>query len=113
MGSPLRQPKHSIRSVRVVVAAMICAGATVSGAGIVGPRPGGVVAAAVPWPGGQTVAEVDVANTFGANLSGLDYEDVPAAPDVLWGVNNSPGMLYRIVDNGTNWVRDTANGWAA
>jgi hypothetical protein len=32
---------------------------------------------------------------------------------VIWGVVNSPGVLERLVFDGTNWVPDPANGWGA
>jgi hypothetical protein len=68
--------------------------------------------AAEPWPGGSDVRTVDVANTFGENLSGLYYEaSGTAKPGVLWAVRNGPSTLYRLLWDGSQWVPDTANGW--
>ena len=32
---------------------------------------------------------------------------------MLWAVNNGTSRLQRLLWNGTQWVRDTANGWSA
>nr|BFE61386.1 lamin tail domain-containing protein [Dactylosporangium thailandense] len=64
--------------------------------------------APVAWPGGSAVANADAANAFGENLGGLSYESA----GVVWAVKNGPGTLYRLVPNGAQWQRDTANGWA-
>ena len=75
---------------------------------------GGVVSAFEVWPGQNTVVTVDVANTFPSNLSGLFYEPAQGAtPAVLWGALNGPSKIYRLLDDGTNWVPDTNNGWSA
>ncbi len=67
----------------------------------------------ITWPGGNAVVTVDVANTFASNLSGLIYEPAQGTtPPVLWGVQNGPSKLYRLLFDGTNWVSDTDNGWA-
>jgi len=65
-----------------------------------------------PWPGAGAVAIEDVANTFDGNMSGLAYE-AAAKGNVLWAAKNGTGALYRLVDNGTDWVPDTTNGWGA
>jgi hypothetical protein len=71
-------------------------------------------ASASPWPGGQSVTVVDLANTYSSNLSGLDYEPAGAGPGVMWAVRNGgPNAMYRLVRNSSGqWVSDTANGWA-
>ena len=75
---------------------------------------GGAVSAFDAWPGQNAVVTVDVANTFPSNLSGLFYEaGQGSAPAVLWGALNGPSKLYRLINDGTNWVPDTDNGWAA
>jgi hypothetical protein len=65
-----------------------------------------------PWPGSADVATADVQNVLGGNMSGLAYEESEAG-DVLWAAKHGPGGLYRLVDNGTHWASDTANGWGA
>ncbi len=66
------------------------------------------------WPGGATVQNADVANTFGSNMSGLMYEgSSSSAPGVLWAVRNGPGSVFRLVWNGSAWVPDTGNDWSA
>lgn len=68
---------------------------------------------AAPWPGTSEVSAVDVANTFGGNLSGLSYEPANAtSPAVLWAVRNSPSALYRLVKAGSEWIPD-AGAWSA
>lgn len=68
----------------------------------------------LPWPGGAAIQTQDVAGTFTSNLSGLMYEGSgTATPGVLWGARNGPGALFRLIFNGTNWVPDPANNWAA
>ncbi|MEI9935602.1 MAG: lamin tail domain-containing protein [Pseudomonadota bacterium] len=75
---------------------------------------GGSVSAFDVWPGQNAVVTVDVENTFPSNLSGLFYDPPQGStPAVLWGVLNGPSKLYRLLNNGTNWVPDTDNGWAA
>jgi len=74
---------------------------------------GGAVSAFAVWPGKNDVVTVDVENTFTSNLSGLFYEPAQGStPAVLWGALNGPSKIYRLLNNGTNWVPDTANGWA-
>ena len=65
-----------------------------------------------PWPGSNTVNYADVQNTYPSNLSGLAYETATGG-DVLWAVKNGPGTLYRLADDGTNWVSGSAGGWGA
>jgi len=94
-----------------------CADGTGAFAATAAPTKGAVNACAgdlvtTPWPGAGTVATEDVANTFDGNMSGLAYE-AAANGNVLWAAKNGTGALYRLVDNGTNWVPDTANGWSA
>ena len=85
-------------------------GAGIGGAG----GSGGAVSAFDVWPGQNAVVTVDVANTFTSNLSGLFYEaGQGAAPAVLWGALNGPSKLYRLINDGTNWIPDPDNGWAA
>jgi hypothetical protein len=45
-------------------------------------------------------------------MSGLAYE-AGAAGNTLWAVQNNPGKLYRLGDNGTAWVSGADNGWGA
>ncbi len=67
-----------------------------------------------PWPGGSTVVTVDPQDTYASDLSGLMYEPAQgAAPAVLWGVQNSPSKLYRLLWNGTQWASDKSNGWTS
>ena len=52
-------------------------------------------------------------NVLGADVSGLDYEGSgTASPGVLWAVDNGGSVLHRLVWDGTQWVRDTNNGWS-
>ncbi|HEY0464501.1 MAG TPA: lamin tail domain-containing protein, partial [Polyangiaceae bacterium] len=75
---------------------------------------GGAAVAFAIWPGQNDVVTVDVANTFPSNLSGLFYEPAQgASPAVLWGALNGPSKIYRLLNDGTNWVPDANNGWAA
>ncbi|MBL8952001.1 MAG: hypothetical protein JNK82_14555 [Myxococcaceae bacterium] len=62
-----------------------------------------------PWPGANAVATVDATATFSGNVSGATY-----APGVLWVVQNSPGVLFRLVWNGAQsaWLPDSTNGWS-
>ena len=86
------------------------AGAGVGGSG----GSGGAVSAFEVWPGQNAVVTVDVANTFPSNLSGLFYEAAQgSSPAVLWGALNGPSKIYRLINDGTNWVPDANNGWAA
>ena len=73
------------------------------------PRAGGE-----PWPGGAAVTLVDEAGVLGSDVSGLAYEGSgTATPGVMWVVDNSNGLMLRMVWDGAKWVRDTAGGWAA
>lgn len=66
------------------------------------------------WPGTNDVKTVDLPSQWTSNLSGLTYEGGSAGqPSVLWAVVNGPGTLYRLINDGTNYVPDTANGWGA
>jgi len=72
------------------------------------------VAAAANWPGPAAVIEVDAVEQFGGNMSGLAYEGTgTSTAGVIWSVRNGPGEMYRLVWNGTIWLPDSANGWAA
>ena len=65
------------------------------------------------WAGTNVVTEVDELGAFSSNASGLMYEvGTGGAPDVLWVAQNGIGSIHRMLFNGTNWVRDQANGWA-
>jgi len=67
-----------------------------------------------PWSGSASVTTVDAAGSFGTDLSGLEYEGTGSrTPGVLWAVNNAGSRLLRLVWNGSQWVRDTTNGWSA
>jgi hypothetical protein len=67
-----------------------------------------------PWPGSASVTTVDPAGALGRDVSGLVYEGTGTRiPGVLWAVDNGPGRMLRLVWDGTQWVRDTANGWSA
>jgi hypothetical protein len=66
------------------------------------------------WPGTNDVKTVDLASQWTSNLSGLTYEGGSnGQPSVLWAVVNGPGTLYRLINGGSNYVPDTANGWSA
>jgi hypothetical protein len=66
------------------------------------------------WPGANQVSTVDPVNTYQSDLSGLHYEPAQgAAPAVLWAAQNQPSKLYRLLWNGSAWVSDASNGWAA
>lgn len=80
--------------------------------GVDGGMDGGVAASA--WPGSGTVSPVDVANTFGANLSGLTYQPASGGePAVIWAALNSPSKVYRLVQSGSNWIPDPSGGWSS
>jgi hypothetical protein len=64
-----------------------------------------------PWPGANEVTTVDVANTFGTNLSGLAYQPASSEPAVMWGVRNGPSTLFSLTFDGANWVPVGANDW--
>lgn len=66
------------------------------------------------WPGLDNVTPVDATGTFASNASGLMYEaGTNGAPDVLWVAQNGVGSIHRMLFNGSIWIRDTQNGWAA
>lgn len=74
---------------------------------------------AVAWPGAQTVAVADAAGVLGEDQSGLFYEAAtrddgtgPVPTDVLWAVQNDPGVLWRLIPGADGWTPDTANGWS-
>jgi len=65
------------------------------------------------WPGSAPVLEVDVANTWSSNLSGLTYQPATdGEPAVLWAAMNGPGTLFRLMFDGTHWVSDIENDWS-
>ena len=69
---------------------------------------------AQPWPGDATVVVQDDLDQFPSNLSGLSYE--PAAngqPAILWGIDNGPSTLYRLLWGGSTWISTTTGGWSA
>lgn len=55
------------------------------------------------WPGGADVRVLDDESTFSGDLSGLDH----ASGDILWGVQNGDGLLYRL--EGPDYA--PASGW--
>jgi hypothetical protein len=63
-----------------------------------------------PWPGADDARTVDPREAFTENLSGLAYESNGGGA-ALWGVQNRPGMLFRLKQSGTQWMRDAADGW--
>jgi hypothetical protein len=64
-----------------------------------------------PWPGQDNVVVADLPNQFPQNLSGLTYEPPAGSnPGFLWAVLNGPGVLFRLVWNGTHFVESA--GWA-
>ena len=66
-----------------------------------------------PWPGSASVSGVDQLNVLLSDVSGLDYEGSGGTtPGVLWVVRNSTGTLFRLIWDGSQWVRDTGNGWS-
>lgn len=79
-----------------------------------GTAPGTVPAAALPWPGSTTPTTIDaqcawVTTESGQDLSGLAFD--PANANVLYAVKNK-SHVYRLLNSGGTWVKDTANGWS-
>lgn len=71
---------------------------------------GGVTYAS--WPGGAAVSTVDLANTFGSNMSGLSLQAVAGQPSgVLWAVKNGPGTLYRLANLNGVWTPNSSRTW--
>lgn len=60
------------------------------------------------WPGSQTVATADLAETFNQDASGLAFD--PADPGTLWVAQNKAGTLTKLVKDGATWV--PAEGWS-
>jgi hypothetical protein len=84
------------------------------GGGAGGVGGGGLAANEFPWPGTDTVVTVDDSGEFASNLSGLSYQPATTtAPAVLWGIQNGPSKLYRLLWNGSTWESDPANSWGA
>ena len=66
------------------------------------------------WPGGSRVVNSDLSSTFASNLSGLSYDPPSGStPAILWGVQNDPSVLHRLVFDGAAWVPSTENSWQA
>ncbi|WP_166874699.1 lamin tail domain-containing protein [Salinibacterium sp. ZJ450] len=62
------------------------------------------------WPGSADVATADLLDTFDGNMSGLVFEPASsgsAGSDVLWAVRNGVGTLFRLVQDGGQWVPDS------
>jgi hypothetical protein len=69
-----------------------------------------------PWPGANAVATVDQVGQWSGNLSGLGYDPATTSgPAVLWGIQNSPSTLYRLLWNATTttWSSAATDGWNA
>lgn len=68
------------------------------------------------WPGSPSVAVVDDPGYFGENLSGLFYEQFQAnnksSSDVMWAIQNSPSMLYKLYWTGKVWTSSLDGGWS-
>jgi len=91
---------------------MAGAGGMAGGAGTTGA--GGIALQA--WPTDDMVVTVDSLNQFGTNLSGLNYQAATMTdPTVLWGIQNGPSLLHRLVFDATAnaWVGTPTDGWAA
>lgn len=66
--------------------------------------------AATTWPGSLDVLEVDAANSFPTNLSGLHYEPGSgSSAAVLWGALNGPSKIYRLVESGGAWLPEAGD----
>lgn len=63
-----------------------------------------VASSGLPWPGKDTVSTADYFKEFEKNLSGLSYDASSNGSDVLWAVQNSPSLLYKLNWNGTYWL---------
>jgi Lamin Tail Domain/Esterase-like activity of phytase len=79
-----------------------------------GNAPGTVPSSALAWPGSATPVTIDaqcswVTTESGQDLSGLAFD--PANANVLYAVKNK-SHVYRLLNSGGTWVKDTANGWA-
>jgi Lamin Tail Domain len=77
---------------------------------------GGLAGNEFPWPSTDPVITVDDSGEFASNLSGLSYQPATSSePDVLWGIQNGPSKLYRLLLNPVTqtWESDTANDWGA
>jgi hypothetical protein len=69
-----------------------------------------------PWPGANAVATVDQVGQWSGNLSGLSYDPATTSdPAVLWGIQNSPSMLYRLLWSATTatWASAPTDGWTS
>jgi hypothetical protein len=84
------------------------AGETDAGGGDDGP------VAVFAWPGSNAVVVVDQVGQFSGNLSGLSYDPATLTePAVLWGVQNGPSTLYRLLWDGLTWDSTTTDDWTA
>jgi len=64
------------------------------------------------WPGSESVTTVDLANTFGSNMSGLSLQPVNSvSTGVLWAVKNGPGTLYRLAWANGVWTPNSSRTW--
>ena len=66
-----------------------------------------------PWPTSDAVVMVDNLNQFPQNLSDLVDEPGTSVGTVLWGIQNNPSILYRLIWNGTTWNGVTEDNWAS
>jgi hypothetical protein len=76
-----------------------------------------LASSAATWPGSSSVADADLANVLGNNLSGLNYEAEPGSDKtshVMWGIRNDPSTLYKLQwDASTGlWTTNPLNGWS-
>ena len=79
-----------------------------------GDAPGTVPSSALSWHGSTTPVTIDaqcswVTTESGQDLSGLAFD--PANANVLYAVKNK-SHVYRLLNSGGTWAKDTANGWA-
>ncbi|MEO5768284.1 MAG: lamin tail domain-containing protein, partial [Polyangia bacterium] len=88
------------------------AGGNAGTGGGAGTGSGGGASTSFAWPGTGSVVTVDELNTFGTNLSGLNYQPAAGiAPAVLWAIQNGPSKLYRLLWNGFTWSSDPTDSW--
>jgi Lamin Tail Domain len=90
-------------------------GAGAAGAGGSGGT-GGLAGNEFPWPSTDPVITVDDSGEFASNLSGLSYQPATSTePVVLWGIQNGPSKLYRLLLNPVTqtWESDTTGDWGA
>jgi hypothetical protein len=64
------------------------------------------------WPGDADIRTVDLANTFGPNMSGLSLQPVTgSSTGVLWAVRNGPGTLFRLAYLNGTWTPYSSRTW--